>query len=170
MNILCKGDILEAFIGGNPCLKFDIDNSGAVLYVSVFKDMLREFKIGGHYKFSFVRLNNIIFFCAKWGELSWMSAPFSPHLAQDFEDTEYEEGLGMPLTVILIDVEDGEIHKLDFLVLGNEFSNALNKTAVEILKTPFDINAHKQNIKKTYSEYATDKLLVDISEHKYSID
>lgn len=170
MELLIKGNILEQFIGAPCCSKFNIDGSNGCLLYIVDEDNLKKYKLKGHYDFSLVKFQKVVFLCSKIGKNEWASAPFSPHLADNFVPTLFSDKKGMALTILLISNTTGEIVDMDFLILGNEFSNALEKISLGLLNEDFNIRFYQEIIQTVYNEFQTDEELANISNIKYSID
>ncbi|MCR4925552.1 MAG: hypothetical protein K5917_04605 [Clostridiales bacterium] len=170
MDILSKGQIFEEFIGQPSCMRWDIDKNGAKMIVQLSSDLIESFKLGGHYDFACVPINDILFFCARWNNSEWLSAPFSPHLSQSFSFQEFKKGEGMPLNVLLICTDTGELIDMDFMGLGTDFSNKVYELNKKLYSKPFNADSYFEDINRVYSEYANDEELVKLSDIKYSID
>ena len=170
MIILSKGTVLENYIGAASGITWNIDNDGATVIVRVERDMLQQYKLGGHYDFACVPIKDTLFFCVKWGDNDWISAPFSPHLSGSFKTSVYEKGKGMPLTVLLVCTDNGVIEDMDLMGLGTDFSNEISSISKALLSENFDINKYRNTIETVYQEFESDEELANISEIKYSID
>ena len=159
--ILGKGQAIAEFIGKSPTMKFDIDEQGAVLKIILSEDMLDKIKLGGHYDFYMTRVNDTVFICFKTENSVWSSAPYTPHLSKNFEIIKYEEGEGMPLTIIEVCNKDGVIINMELLGLGNVFSNELMLQCSQILNHQWNPDYHNSTINAVYDRFPTDDELVE---------
>lgn len=165
-----KGQKLEQFVGAQTGFMFDIVGWHGVLLIIVDEANLERFKLGGHYDFWCSSFNETLFFAAKVGGNCWYSAPYSPHLSQQYELSEFESGKGMPLIIALVSNKDGVIKDLDFLTLGNEFSNTVYDFCECILEKNFDFQRYNMTIQAVYQKFETDDILVTQPGVTYSID
>ena len=168
--VFVKGQKLEQFVGRQTGFMFDIVESCGVLFIIVDEENLERFKLGGHYDFWCSGYNETLFFAAKIRSNPWYSAPYTPHLSSAYMLTEFDRGKGMPLTVVLVSNADGIIEDIDFLTLGNTFSNSLYLLCEDILKKPFDMQRHQLTIQAVYQKFANDDLLTTQPGATYSID
>ncbi|MCR4925424.1 MAG: hypothetical protein K5917_03955 [Clostridiales bacterium] len=169
MNTICVGQVFEEFIGQPSCIRWEM-REHARLIAQLSSDIIVNFKLGGHYDFACTPIDNIMFFCARWGENDYLSAPFSPHLADYYKPCVYEEGEGMPLEILLICTDTGELVDMDFLVLGNDFSNQISRLSEKLLKESFDNEEYSRSIAEVYQKFATDNEIAELTDIKYSID
>ena len=164
------GKKFNQFIGSQSGFMFDIIDNCGILFVIVDEDNIEQFKLGGHYDFWCSSYNETLFFASKIANNPWYSAPYTPHLSSDYKLYEFDEGMGMPLTIVLISNSDGVIKELDFLTLGNHFSNTLYYLCEDILDKPFDSRRHTLTIQAVYQKFSSDELLVKEPGATYSID
>lgn len=165
-----KGSVLKQFIGSPSSMMFDNIDGVAYLFVHVSPDWLGKMKLGGQYDFACGQIEDTIFICAKWGGNAWSSMPYSPHLANGEFPEVYESGFGMPLNVILVNTQNGEIVDMDLMSLSNEFSNSLSRISKELRAKEFNRSKHISTINKVYEQYATDNELVEVLPYKCHVD
>ena len=170
MQILARGEILKDAVGKPNCMQWNITDGHAFMIVHVDGESVERYKLGGHYDFACVPIGNVLFFCVKYGREDWISAPYTPHLSRDWRYVEYESGKGMPLSVCLVRTDDGMIVDMDFMVLGNGFSNAVSCLSAELMRQTFDPRAYDQTIQAVYRQIPTDRELASLTEIRYSID
>lgn len=170
MVILEKGTVMKEFIGSSSAMMFNHLDGEAMIYAHVSPELLAKLKLGGSYDFACGRINDSIFICAKWGENPWSSMPFHPRLGKGEFTEFYEEGKGMPLLVLLINNENGEIVDMDMMALSNEFSNVLTKMSQDLMKKEFDNEKHRATIAAVYQNFSTDDELAKILPVKCHID
>lgn len=168
--VFAKGSVLEQFIGSPSSMMFDNIDGVAYLIVHVSPEWLDKMKLGGQYEFACGQVEDTVFICAKWGGNNWSSMPYSPHLANGEFLDEYEPGLGMPLNVILVNTQNGEIIDIDMMTLSNEFSNSLSNICKKLRKKEFDRAKYSNTINKVYERYATDNELAEVLPVKCHVD
>lgn len=91
-------------------------------------------------------------------------------LSQGYKPRHYPTGNGLPLTVALVSTKSGIIKGLDFIGLGNAFSNEITKFNEEILSKPFDQASYQKTIDDVYQKFSTDEELVKLPGVTCSID
>ncbi len=159
-DIYAKGMVLEKYIGYPETMQFELVNNQIVIVMS--RENIKRYPLGGAFEFRFEPVYNTIFLLMKYGNCSWMSAPYSPHLSADFEAVAFEEGEGLALSIMQICNEDGKICNMSFLALTTDFSNLLYCTADIIYQTiPFDYEEHKKVIATVYNRFQTDEELAE---------
>lgn len=100
-----------------------------------------------------------------------LSAPLSLFLSQEQNYTEiFETNKGLLLNVILVTTDDGKIQEMDMMSLTNEFSNVLYIKCRDILKIPFDMDAHEATISAVYRKYRNDEELALATEITCSVE
>ena len=168
--ILTKGRKIEQFKGKQTGIMFDINENGGLLFFVVDEAHLKQYKLGGHYDFWCTSFNDTLFFAVKLGENFWISAPYSPFMSKGYTPQFYQKGMGMNLVVALISNMDGIIKDIDFMVLGNSFSNTLNLLNKDILAKGYNPVRHQMTIQAVYQKYETDDKLIQQPGARYSID
>lgn len=86
-----------------------------------------QFKAGTPMELRFVSVRGVFFFLLRFGDMDWMDAPFSPHLAPAFKLDDLADGQGYSCTVMLADSKTGELRSLRLIGLGTGFCLALKK-------------------------------------------
>ena len=76
----------------------------------------------------------------------------------------------MPLNVILVNTQNGEIIDMDMMTLSNEFSNSLSNICKKLRKKEFDRAKYSNTINKVYERYATDNELAEVLPVKCHVD
>lgn len=168
--LLVKGMILKQFVGSQSRILFDINEGCGILLFAVDEPYLSQYKLGGHYDFWCKCFDDTLFFAVKLGENPWVSTPYSPFMSKKYKPESYPKGTGMSLVVALISTADGIVKDVDFMVLGNEFSNTLSTLNQEILKKGFNPVRYQITVQAVYQKYPTDKELVNQPGTTYSID
>lgn len=141
--------------------KFDITDSGAELYLyfnNVEKNEINDCK-EGDLLFNFVKLDNIIFFIAKIGNMQTLDCPFSIHLSKNLTHIDYvKEGKGLALTIYLIEANTGILKSIRLIGLNSKFSYNLVDTIKEQGNEKFDISEYDYNLSEIYQKYSTKDL------------
>ena len=157
------GQVVEGFIGREECPKFDMDDSGATLYVffqNPDQKEIEQFKAGTNFEIRITELQNIIFITTKIGSLNWMDAPYSTHLSPNLTSFHLpNEGQGLGLTIMLIDACNGEIKAIRFLGLSEKFTMKLLGAMVEDELRPFNEIEYRNNIQKVFAKYNTNQIV-----------
>ena len=98
MEIFSKGMILEKYKGYPETMKFDLMEQQVLIIMN--RENIEKYPLGASFEFRFELVYNTIFLLMKYGNCSWISAPYSPHLSADFEAETFKEGEGIALTVL----------------------------------------------------------------------
>lgn len=168
--LLAKGMTLDQFVGSQSGILFDINEGHGTLLFVVDEPYLSQYKLGGHYDFWCKCFDETLFFAVKLRENPWASAPYSPFMSKKYEPEFYPKGTGMSLIVALISTADGIVKDMDFMVLGNKFSNTISVLNQQILSKGFNPVRYQATIQSIYQRYPTDEELVNQPGAIYSID
>lgn len=164
------GQVLEKYKDGQDRAFFDIDSSGAVFIVCMAHPKQQEidsFHAGNFAKFKFLTMGAALIFLAKIGNLPWMDAFYSPHLSQDLPATPvFSDGMGLALTIMLIDSATGEIKHMRLIGLSTDFSAALMDGVQTLQKLPFSRPHYDQSVGDIMRRHTT-KDLVTIASNYY---
>lgn len=105
-------------------------------------------------QFAVTPVEDVIFFCYKFGDAKWSDAPFTLHLVKEEERSlppELAEGEAMLLTTILVNAANGIIKAIRVQSLDHNFSQTLNRLIREQAERPFPgRNAYEQAINVYY--------------------
>lgn len=169
--IYSKGTVIPQFVDSNPGCKFDIVDETAVLYIRLTTDQITNYSINGPCSFAFVEISDCIFVCFNCGSLGWASCPYTPHLSDGYKTgVQYSDGMGMPLTILLVSCEDGVIQQINVVGLGNEFSNKLCAAADELSAMEFDRDDYRATINFVYNRFGTDDELAEYCKYRCTIN
>ena len=167
------GQIYPEFANHKEYVKFDISDEGAVMIVCFDKptrDEVEQFKAGSSFEMRFTTIYDIMMMTAKIGSLTWMDAPYSPHLSQNlttFSFPQTDEGLA--LTLMLFDSSNGKLMHQRLIGLGEKFFKKLLETAMELKMTAFDKSEYDKKLNSIYARYDT-KTIVKMSRDYYKIN
>lgn len=158
--IFRKGMVLTEYVGHNEMMRFDLAEQQLEIVMSL--ENINRYPISGPFEFRFLPVVNTIFLLFRYGNSPWLSAPYSPHLSENFKACCYEEGKGFALTTLQISNEDGMIKNISLITPSTEFCNSLYCAADIIYQTiPFDLQEHRKVIGAIYSLFSTDDELAE---------
>ena len=154
-----KGQIVKNFICHSEGAYFDMDDSGAVLMIFFNKPTQNEvgqFQAGHNFEIRFVNIKNIMMITAKIGNLNWMDAPYSPHLSKNLTKFQFpNEGQGLSLILMLIDVYSGKIEHIRLIGLSEKFSKKMIGNILELKMSEFNRNEYMMNLNSVFARYTT---------------
>lgn len=153
------GEVNEKLIG-NERVIFDINDSGAVLYVlfdNPTKNEIQQFD--KDIEIRYVKVGSVFMMLFKFGNLNWIDAPYSPHLSRFAELEEPADGEGIGLQIIFGDCRTGMVHYLRLVGLSTEFSRKMVSDIAEDLKRPFNKDFYSIDISAVMNQYRTDDLV-----------
>lgn len=138
---------------------FNLDNSGAIFIAkfssptsterNAFKNGVAQFKIAA--------VDGVMFFLARFGATNWMDAPYCIAYS-DFVLCRPPEGLGLTLTVVLVDASTGIVKALRTIGLSTTFSSAILDMATQ-QPTPIDRATYEKTLNQIFSRYTTNDLV-----------
>jgi hypothetical protein len=142
----------------------DIDDSGLfirVAYANPTDKEIKNFKEGAAV-FGIVAIDQVIFILCKFGELSWMDAPYNIHLSLpdvDVPMASFKEDTGLAMTVVLVDANTGIVKALRLIGLATGLSQKL-KALINVQRgLPFDKDKYFAILNKIYAKYSTNDLV-----------
>jgi len=104
-------------------------------------------------------IKDSIFFTVKIGNLEWMDAFFSPHLAAEFDlSQKIQSGQGLALTLMLIDARDNTVKSMRLIGLDKDFSMQLYSDIAKLMEMPFTSKKYNSNINSVLAQYDTVQL------------
>lgn len=142
--------------------KFDIQRDGAVLFIFFNEPTVQEIEFikNGKAKLGIWEKDNIIFFLSKFGDLSWMDAPYTVHLSPIHLELEYpQEGLGYALHIILVDAKTGIIKAMRLIGLSTRLSTTLYKYIKKQTESTFNQSYYDIILSRTYQNYTTNDMV-----------
>lgn len=172
--------MLEKYKIGLPCKEmqgkqegayFVVSPQGLMLFYNFYNptpEEIEQVKSGKQFEICFMETKDIVFILTKAGQLSWVDAPYSPHLDRNFYLDEPSPGSGYSLYLFLVDAKDSTIKNMRLIGLGHNFSVELRKCIIENFEKPFDLQTYTQKIASIYNQYPT-RELVKRSVHKFKL-
>ena len=104
-------------------------------------------------------IKDSVFFTVKIGNLEWMDAFFTPHLAGDFDLSQAIESRdGAALTIMLVDAKDNTIKAMRLVGLSTDFSEKLYADIAQLMQSAFDARQYNLNVNKALTQYSTIQL------------
>lgn len=173
--ILENGAVIPELIGQNEFIKFDITDSGAVLYIAYDRPTPEEVnaitKSGSRFEIRFTKVQDILFFTFKFGSLSWMDAPFSLSLAQNLNSLQtLRDGEGLALHIVFVDSRSGAIVNQRLIGLTTDFTWDLYDTLHNIDDITMSEDEYQQKIYLLTRQYSTKELVSRGSVHRCVIN
>lgn len=141
--------------------KFDVDDGGAVLlvYMSKLKDFEIENVRAGKIEFGLFVEDEALFITCKFWKMARIDAPYSIHLSKKPTSMHpIGDGLGLALTVYLIDADTGILKVIRLIGLGTSFSRKLKEAIGEQIQRPFNKSAYFNKINAIMQKYSSDQL------------
>jgi len=144
-------------------VKFDFDNSGAVLFI-MFRDPTNqeiESIRKGRLQIGICTLSNIIFMLFKFGNLNWIDAPFDIHLAQNqsFLNVEMNESQGFGMSMFLVDASTGILQAMRLIGWPHRLSQIFIEEAKKQVEQAFEQSEYDRKIDAVYMKYSTNDLV-----------
>jgi hypothetical protein len=144
---------------------FNYDSSGPVLLIAASN--LKEKEIEAiktkRLDFALYETNPILWFLYKIdGFCPWSDCPFSIHLAQNkvFDwSEEISPGMGIGLTIILVDARTGIVKALRLVGLSTDFSKEFRAMILRQTEQNFDKEGYMREVNRVYATLSTIKLL-----------
>lgn len=163
MNVYEVGKIINSFRTYREEVKFDIADDGAIMQVffnGPTQDEISQFNAGKKFELRFAEIYGVMMLTVKIGNLNWMDATYSPHLSKNLTKFELpSKGMGLNLTLMLIDSSTGKIKHIRLLGLSENFTRKLFGVAMEQMMKEFDHSKYLQAINKIYAMYPTEKIV-----------
>lgn len=167
------GQVVDGFKRHSEGVHFDIADDGAtvlVFFQSPTLDEIEQFKSDKNFEIRFTELYGVIIITAKIGNLNWMDAPYTPHLSKNLTKFQLpNESQGLRLTLVLIDVNTGEIKHIRLLGLSQRFTKRLFGIVMEYKVKLFNKTEYSNSINRIFSIYSTNQI-VKMSQDYYKIN
>ena len=141
--------------------RFNIIEGDAYLYIYRNNPSNEEIESckKGNITFRFIKLDSVVFWLAKIGSMPIIDCPYSVHLSNHLTKINYpEENQGLPLTLFLINANNGILEAARFIGLGEKFSKEFINTLKEQGNQLFDIEQYSTDISNIYNKYSTKEL------------
>ena len=173
MLVFKKGNKYPDFRSSQEVIKFDMDDSGAMLYI-VYPDMtdkeLSQFSSGSSFEVRFLERYGFDFLMFKFGSLPWMDVDYDIRLSPELSavpeidnDTD-----GISLTCAFFEGRTGELKELRVVGLGNKFSKSFLAAAAKKLDEPLDETQRNKNLYDVRSRFPASSL-VDQATDRYKL-
>lgn len=158
--IFFKGSVLQECIGRPEGMQVQLDEK--VILLTMRQKNIDRYPLGGDFEFRFYTETDIaIFILMRYGNTPWLSAPYTPHLAEKFEEKKFAKGEGIVLNVLQICNDNGIISNISCMALTTDFSNRLYRDAEMIYQCPFNPQEYDKAIEKIYRTFRTDEELAE---------
>ena len=152
----------EAIMHQEVCI-FDLNDSGGTMMVYFNRPEAHEieqFESGKRFEIRFVSLNDVIMMLVKVGDLSWMDAPYTPHLSPQLTTLDLPpENYGMTLIVQLFDSSTGRLVSQKLISFSTDFTRRLYSKILALQAERFDKDKYNKTLSAIYQRYTTKELL-----------
>ncbi len=155
------GKVYEPAIGMSEGVRFDLTSSGGILLYGFNNPTAHEveqMKAGKHFEIRYTEMNGILWITSKCGDLAWTDAPYNPRLSSGLPDIDFEEGEGIALSLVMIDVPSGIVKSARLIGLGTRFSRYLTEKAIEVREQPMTIMEANRSINATMAMCSSEDL------------
>ena len=156
---LMVGSDYEKFRTNNTGVRLEYDDAVWTLVVG-FPDItaakVYNFR-NGAMSFTFTVIDDALFLLAKFGDIPWVDAPFEPRLYPHEREfvSEFEQGTGAPLVVLITDSANGRLMAIRTVGLGNIISSNLANECKRLQKIQaFDAEAYSRKVQNIYERYS----------------
>lgn len=157
------GQTLDGFKNHPEGAQFDIADDGAIMLVffnSPTGEEIEQFESGKGFELRFTEMYGVVMITVKIGNLSWMDAPYTPHLSPNLTGFQMpEEGHGLSLMLVLIDSATGTIKHMRILGLSEKFTKRLFEVSSDLWANPFDAVKYNSSINRIFSVYNTNQIV-----------
>lgn len=141
-------------------IRFDINDAGCDLYIyfsNPSNEEIQDIK-DGKFKAGYYTEDNAIFMLFKFGNLTWMDAPYSIHLSKNLTNFQlFDGGQGLALHVYFIDANTGILKVMRLIGLKTRFSIQLIEAVEKQKKMPYQ--DYQYNINSIMAKYSTKDLV-----------
>lgn len=147
----------EGRTGYQEGVKFDFDNSGAVLFL--FFSNPTEAEINsvkkGRLQIGVYENSKILFMLFKFEGMEWMDAPYNVHLSQPYELQSVSDGIGYSMTIFLINANTGILEAGRFIGWRSDMSRKF-KEAIECQRSyKYNMDTYNKIVNQVYGNYST---------------
>lgn len=132
MESIKVGSVYKPAVGMGEGVKFTLSFDGALLLYA-FDDPtpeeIAEMKAGKSFELRYAEIAGILWVTSKCGNLEWTDAPYNPRLSSSLPPSDFEEGEGLALTLVMVDSRTAVVKALRVIGLETRFSHDLAETA-----------------------------------------
>jgi len=157
------GERYSQFAVSFDSIKFDISDSGAVLYVLMANPSereVRQYRANNPFQIRFCVLDGVVFLLFRFGDLPWVDTPYHAGLSLNLSTPpDIAPGEGLALHVMLANSSNGELKALRLISLGEEFSKKLLAEAKRQFEEKVTKDSHDTLVSKLYKSYSTNDML-----------
>lgn len=146
------GQVYAPAVGKGEGVKFTLSSGGAMLlyaFDNPTSEEVAQMKSGKDFEIRYTEMNGILWITSKCGNLEWTDAPYNPRLSSGLPGSDFDEGEGLALTLVMIDARTGIVKSTRLIGLGTSFSHYLCEKAMEIREQPMTIAEAGRSIEFT---------------------
>ena len=169
MGALGRGDIINELKGASPGLLFQLNDPGeqcSVLAIAVNDALSPLFTLGGRYDFAYTEADeDIAFLSLRIDGGYWIAAPFNPCVSATPALGSLEDGEGLPVMIVKVNVADGMVEDSEYAVMGNFFSNLIIESSNRMLSRGTDMESFLSAKNRAYARFPSDEDIAKKTEY-----
>lgn len=159
-------------VGHEEGCYFDLADAGGTILVYMDRPTEKEIKAmrpDQPIKMAMVPFKHLAMMLLKFGDQSWMDAPYAAHLSRQLTRIpEVGDGDGLLVMIYLFDTSDGHLVSMRQISLSTDLSRAILKVVGEQRDVPFDEIAYAEELRSVYGKYQT-RDLVKMASRIYNV-
>lgn len=172
MSVYEVGRQYEFAVGHEEGCYFDLADAGGTIAVYMDRPTEKEIKAmrpDQPIKMAMVPFKHLAMMLLKFGDQSWMDAPYTVHLSRQLTQLpNVADGDGLLIMIYLFDTSDGHLVSMRQISLSTDLSRAVVKVAREQRDVPFNEIAYAEELRSVYSKYQT-RDLVKMASRIYNV-
>lgn len=141
--------------------RMEWSDNGLTLYVllnGITELEMEQFKTEKSFEIRPFEVENILFFCVKFGDMEWGDCSFTRAAHKSSLDVpEISEGTGLSLTIVVADTSNGEVKSLRIIGLGTKISKVFKNFCEKEFEYSFEDTMRM--IDMIYMRYSTRDLV-----------
>lgn len=172
INSIEVGGTFPLIAGREEGVIFETDASGFLLIYNLNSPTDKEIaamKSEQPFEIRSVSFGGICWVLSKCGNLAWTDAPYTPHLSAGAKDLQRPNtGLGIALTLLMVDAATNIVKSIRLIGLGERFSLGIYNDIQELLSQPFEREQYFRSVKIAQIAHTT-KELVQLASNRYKL-
>lgn len=122
---------------------------------------IEQFMSTARAEFRLVTVDSILFLLVKFGNLSWMDAPYGPVLSGSLEhlDTEIPEGSGFSVFLYLVDIRTNILKSQRLISWSTKFSREFQRMMKETTQESMTVTEYSKRLNNVFRRYPTNALV-----------
>ena len=172
MSVYEVGRQYEFAVGHEEGCYFDLADAGGTIAVYMDRPTEQEIKAmrpDQPIKMAMVPFKHLAMILLKFGDQSWMDAPYTVHLSRQLTQLpDVAGGDGLLVMIYLFDTSDGHLVSMRQISLSTDLTRLIFQIAREQRDVPFNEIAYAEELRSVYSKYQT-RDLVKMASRIYNV-